>query len=158
MEGNRWVQYTPEKREASNKYSQLKQRSKDKKLELLWKREDFILWYKRIPKKCYYCRCTLDVIQRFWKLNDSKRKVTRRRSLEIDRLQDESYSEKNCRLACYWCNNAKSDVFTPDEFKKIGRTIGKVIKSKVKDTKEAPPLPFAMYGDRMACGLPGRKP
>lgn len=130
-----WVQYTPEEREASNKYSQLKQRSKAKGLELLWTREDFISWYKEVPKRCYYCGCTLDEIQRFWEINNSKRKMTRGKSLEIDRLKDESYSKNNCVLACYWCNNAKSDVFTPDEFKSIGWAIGKVIKSKVNTSK-----------------------
>ena len=134
-EKKRWVQYTPKEREASNKYSQLKQRSKAKGLELLWKREDFISWYKKVPKECYYCGCTLDDIRRFWELNDNKRKVTRGRSFEIDRLKDERYSENNCVLACYWCNNAKSDVFTPDEFQSIGEAIGKVIKSKVNNAK-----------------------
>ena len=36
--------------------------------------------------------------------------------LEIDRKKPkESYSEDNCVLACYFCNNDKSDVFESAE-------------------------------------------
>jgi hypothetical protein len=47
--------------------------------------------------------------------------------LEVDRIESkESYSPENCVLACYPCNNAKSDVFAYAEFMKIGSIIGKV--------------------------------
>jgi hypothetical protein len=48
-------------------------------------------------------------------------------SLEVDRKNNtEKYSFSNCVLACYPCNNAKSDVFSYDEFLEIGQTIGRV--------------------------------
>ncbi len=47
--------------------------------------------------------------------------------MEVDRkISKANYSPENCVLACYPCNNAKSDVFTYEEFIKIGREIGKV--------------------------------
>jgi hypothetical protein len=125
------MKYTPKEREASKRYSSLKSRSNKKRLK--WKREDFISWYINKPKKCYYCRCTEENIKKFREITESKRYVTRGKSFEIERLKDDGYSENNCVLACYWCNNAKSDVFTPEEFKPIGRVIGKVIRSKIKE-------------------------
>ena len=43
------------------------------------------------------------------------------------------YNPDNCVLACYWCNNAKTDAFTDKEFKPIGDIIGKTIKSIIND-------------------------
>lgn len=142
--------YTPEQREASDRYTRLKSRLKAKKKKLKekdpslrcpslqWDKQDFISWYtNKKPKKCHYCGCTKAYIEKFWKITDSKRYGTRGKSLEIDRLKDENYSENNCVLACYWCNNAKSDVFTPEEFKPIGCAIGKVIQSKIKKKKSS---------------------
>jgi len=119
--------YTPEERVASNRYSMIKNRT-----EIDWDREDFISWYINTPKKCYYCECTEEQIKKFHEITDSKRKKTRGKSFEIERLKDESYSENNCVFSCYWCNNAKSDVFTPEQFKSIGLEIGKVIRKSIK--------------------------
>jgi len=35
-------------------------------------------------------------------------------------------------MACYWCNNAKTDEFDGDEFKEIGEAIKKVWKKRLK--------------------------
>ena len=52
------------------------------------------------------------------------RKGRRGINLEVDRIEPkELYSPKNCILACYPCNNAKSDVFSFEEFKEIGKII-----------------------------------
>ena len=45
------------------------------------------------------------------------------------------YSPENCVLACYPCNNAKSDVFSYEEFLVIGLTIGRVKKLRTKSNK-----------------------
>ncbi len=127
--------YSKEEKIASNKYSSIKSRVKKKQeydLEECWKREDFIKWYIKSEKKCYYCKSTESEIKSFYKKTDSKRKSTRGNNLEIDRTEDGKYSESNCKLVCYWCNNAKSDVFSSIEFKSIGREIGLVIKEILK--------------------------
>jgi agmatine deiminase len=36
----------------------------------------------------------------------------------------------NLELSCYWCNNAKSDELRSDEFKSIGREIGKIMRRR----------------------------
>jgi hypothetical protein len=42
-----------------------------------------------------------------------------------DRPQESNYEYKpdNCVMAFYWCNNAKTDEFTEEEFKAVGKTI-----------------------------------
>lgn len=125
-------EYSKEEKIASNKYSSIKSRVKKKPgydLEKFWKREEFIKWYIKTEKKCFYCNSTDIEIKSFYERTTSKRKTTRGKNLEIDRKEDKEYSEDNCTFICYWCNNAKSDVFSSDEFKSIGLSIGSVIKS-----------------------------
>ena len=78
---------------------------------------------------CSYCGISLDQIKALGenkKLNN-KRSDTRGYTLEIDRmLPNLEYSKKNCCLACYWCNNAKTDEFSPKEFKPIARGINEI--------------------------------
>lgn len=78
---------------------------------------------------CSYCGISLDQIKALGenkKLNN-KRSDTRGYTLEIDRmLPNLEYSEENCCMACYWCNNAKTDEFSPMEFKPIARGINEI--------------------------------
>lgn len=53
--------------------------------------------------------------------------------MEVDRLRaNEGYIDNNIVLCCYWCNNAKTDEFTADEFKPIGLAIGEVFKNRLE--------------------------
>jgi hypothetical protein len=106
-----------------------------KKIKSLWKisEEDFLKWYlKKMKNGCHYCKQD-DVVYALKKNKfPEKGKGAFRRFLEIDRRNSSSsdgYKKSNCVLACYPCNNAKSNVFTEKEFKKIGKTIAKVIKN-----------------------------
>ena len=125
-------------RYAANIYNHLKARIKSKGegelKKFKWKKEDFISWYTKQDKKCAYCECELNTLQKFYDItcHQNKRK-TRGKSLEIDRKKDIPYSANNCVLACYWCNNAKTDVFTYEEFKPIGKVIGDVIKKRIRN-------------------------
>ena len=123
--------YTEEQKLASNRYSSIKARVAYK-LEEVWPREDFINWLISKEKKCCYCGCTQCELEKFYENNESKRKRTRGKTLEIERKEDKAYSSSNCELSCYWCNNAKSDVFSFDEFLPIGFEIGKAIRSITK--------------------------
>ncbi len=128
----RFIQYTEEQKIASNKFSSIKSRVKKKpgyNLDDYWSREDFIEWYIDIEKRCCYCNCTDIEIEKFYNKTVSKRNGTRGKTLEIERINDIPYSRENCKLSCYYCNNAKSDIFTYDEFKIIGKAIGAVIKT-----------------------------
>lgn len=124
--------YSADENAASKRYSSLKSRVQYD-LESSWTRENFIKWYVgQTSRKCCYCGCNEEELKAFYMANESKRKRTRGRSLEIERKEDEPYSERNCELACYWCNNAKSDVFTVKEFEPIGKAIGRAIKARIR--------------------------
>lgn len=80
-------------------------------------------------KECSYCGITVEKIKELGekgKLNN-KRSDTRGYTLEIDRkLPNLEYSSKNCCMSCYWCNNAKTDEFSPKEFKPIAKGINEM--------------------------------
>jgi len=85
-------------------------------------------------KECYYCGITIEKLE---KLADKKKlfnKTNRGWTLEIDRLKPNlEYSKDNCVMACYWCNNAKTDEFSDDEFKTIGLEIAKIWEKRLKE-------------------------
>ena len=57
---------------------------------------------------------------------------------KIDRkLPNLEYSEENCCMACYWCNNAKTDEFSPKEFKPIAEGIRKAWNERLKQIGKA---------------------
>lgn len=90
----------------------------------------FYEWYdSRLSEQrglCVYCHLSGDTTTYYHKtFRNGRRGLT----LEVDRKDNnEEYSPDNCVLACYPCNNAKSDVFLYEEFLKIGEAIGKVKK------------------------------
>jgi len=101
-----------------------------------WRKfENFQTWYQRQAKeqkdRCYYCHLPGDT-EKYYHQHfrpDKNRHYKRGLNLEVDRKDNnEPYSPSNCVLACYPCNNAKSDVFSYDEFVEIGRMIGKIKK------------------------------
>ena len=91
--------------------------------------------YKRDGKKCHYCRIKEENFIEIW--GPFYGGKTRGKRLEIDRKDNQKgYSEENCVLACAICNNAKSDKFTYEEFRKLGRVIREIwIKRILKNLK-----------------------
>ena len=79
-------------------------------------------------QKCEYCHITRKQIDDLIdKRKLYKKHITRGWSLEIDRKEPNlEYTKKNCVMCCYWCNNAKTDEFSYDEFKIIGNEIKKI--------------------------------
>lgn len=95
---------------------------------------DFKIWFEETPKKCHYCKITESDIEELLKLSGGQlTKRKRGRKLEIDRKQpNESYAIiTNLVFSCYWCNNAKTDTFSADEFKLIGEAIGETWKRRL---------------------------
>ena len=86
--------------------------------------EDFKEFIKS-KNDCEYCHITEDKIKVLIDAHQlNKKKDTRGWSLEIDRKKPNyEYTKENCVWCCYWCNNAKTDEFSYDEFKKIGKVI-----------------------------------
>jgi hypothetical protein len=88
----------------------------------------FYEWYKEQSQKqnecCHYCHLSGDTINKYGRWF---REGRRGHNLEVDKKDNSKpYSPENCVLACYPCNNAKSDVFTYKEFLEIGKAIQRV--------------------------------
>lgn len=91
--------------------------------------EDFLTWYYKENKVCHYCGLTeiqsqeivikgLLKSNRFPQNGVTGRGKARGMWLEVDRIKPKDpYSEHNCVLACYFCNNDKSDVFDGEDYK-----------------------------------------
>ena len=83
----------------------------------------FYKWYKNQYEKqggkCYYCKTDERVIAALFEIKFNNRKRTNRgKHLEIERKDsiNNKYSQGNCVLACYFCNNDKSDIFNEHEY------------------------------------------
>jgi len=87
--------------------------------------------YERDRRECYYCGIKEEDFIRIWgKFYGGK---TRGRKLEVDRKDNgKGYSLENCVLSCSICNNAKSDKFTEEEFKRVGKSIKQIWLSRDK--------------------------
>jgi hypothetical protein len=93
--------------------------------------ETFDLWYKKQIKQCHYCHIEEVLVQeivmrglltsaRFPKKGLNARGRNRGKWLEVDRKKPkENYSAANCVLACYFCNNDKSDVFNETQYQEF---------------------------------------
>jgi hypothetical protein len=92
--------------------------------------DTFKKWYLFQNNCCIYCGLTnLESIKLSEKFPKSTRGGKRGFSLELDRkdsnIIDYSILENLC-LACYWCNNAKTNYFSFEEFKIIGNAIQQI--------------------------------
>ena len=83
------------------------------------------------PKQCYYCGIDMKTINELnnasvsnsslsWSHSKGLTKRQTRMTLEVEQLNPNGgYVKGNIVWACSWCNNAKTDTFTEDEFKNI---------------------------------------
>ncbi len=93
--------------------------------------DDFVMLV--MNDHCDYCGITNDEINALADKHQLRKKNFRGWTLEIDRLDSNlEYSKDNCVLACYWCNNAKTDEFTFEEFKEVGKVIRKIWDKRLK--------------------------
>lgn len=73
-----------------------------------------------IEDNCYYCGISVEQINEISSGCKLYTKRPRGYTLEIDQIQPaKGYSDLNCVASCYWCNNAKTDEFSKNEFKNI---------------------------------------
>jgi len=78
-------------------------------------------------KECHYCHISLDALYILFDNKQIRKKNTRGWELEIDRCDSNlEYTKDNCVMACYWCNNAKTDEFCETDFIDIGKEIRKI--------------------------------
>ena len=81
--------------------------------------------YERDGIKCHYCGIEeKDFIPIWGEFYGGKKRGP---TLEVDRRDNrQGYVIENCVLACAVCNNAKSDKFTYEEFKRVGDVIKEI--------------------------------
>lgn len=86
-------------------------------------------------RKCAYCGVPENKLDLLYTVRSG-----RGNRLEYDRIISRdnndnkiAYSLDNIVLACYWCNNAKTDTFSPKEFKPIAKGINQVWNEKLKE-------------------------
>jgi len=94
----------------------------------------FFNWYEGRSTKCEYCGVTEEELALLNKDEQMiNKRTTRGRTLELDRKKpNEPYDNlDNLVMCCYWCNNAKTDTFTHDEFKIVGEAIGSIWKNRL---------------------------
>jgi hypothetical protein len=84
---------------------------------------EFYKWYLTQFEKqngcCYYCKTEESVLTTlFEKKYASVKRPNRGKHLEVERRDSDSnkYNKTNCVLACYFCNNDKSDIFSENEY------------------------------------------
>ena len=81
--------------------------------------KDFYSWYNKTPKICCYCGVSEETLENVWN-NHWRTKRGRGRKLEVERVDStlNLYNSTNCKLACYFCNNHKSDLITQEHYDK----------------------------------------
>lgn len=96
---------------------------------------ELFLWWERQFKVCYYCKLPEAELERLHNQpgHINKRYPKRGKSLELDRKDPHlPYSDiDNLVLACYWCNNAKTDTFTSEEFMEVGKVFKEIWKKRL---------------------------
>lgn len=77
---------------------------------------------------CAYCETSIELIRRiieaarndktvFYRFRGTRGGGIRGESLEVERRDpDAGYNPANCSLACYFCNNDKSNVYTESDY------------------------------------------
>lgn len=96
--------------------------------------ESFHNWYLTTGRHCHYCGISEEQINQLWQKDPLLTKRKRGKALEIDRKKpNDSYENpNNLVLSCYWCNNAKTDTFSEEEFLEIGKSIKKIWEKRLQ--------------------------
>jgi len=108
--------------------------------EKLGKRK-FYEWYHKQPKKCAYCGIEEGKLQKIFDKEKGIIHTKRNRGhiLELERKNTESneYSPANCVLACYLCNNHKSDLISErDHLKYFAKDTYNYLNDKYEELKK----------------------
>lgn len=130
---NSWINYNDENKRIENLATVARIESEIGKFIT---KNNFINWYKEYkPKRCCYCGIEEEDLKMYFNeqnkqyfVNEYDKARQRGKFLEIERIvtapKDKNvYSIKNCALACYICNNAKSDFLSTKSFKPIAKGI-----------------------------------
>ncbi len=77
----------------------------------------FFEWFRKQPRICAYCGIEEHKLEELFAAGVLSTKRGRGKSLELERKDSKSnlYTEGNCVLACYFCNNHKSDIISEED-------------------------------------------
>lgn len=102
-------------------------------------------WFNKenFQKGCSYCGTTNETSEALYKIQqeglrpDATRGGKRGKRLELDRVDPNLPYDNlnNIVWCCYWCNNAKSNFFSKEEFEPIAKEIGKSIEKIMANYK-----------------------
>lgn len=130
------------------KTTPMKEIEKDTSYELLLKPKKFVKML--INSNCYYCGISVENILSLSRDSQLFTKRARGYSLEVDQKEAyEFYTDKNCVASCYWCNKAKADEFTVEEFRCIAKGMNTVWNQRL--VKENVVFPATNYEKKEDC-------
>lgn len=134
LPGATLTKWTNELRPRWEPLAKVRALSKSKKIQNF---ENFYNWFINHPDKsyCHYCKITEVQIAELRSRDKlyTKRFSTRGMKLELDRKDPSQLYDNtdNIVFCCYWCNNAKTDTFTHDEFLEVGKSFEKIWKQRL---------------------------
>ena len=105
-------------------------------------------WEKENGRCCGYCGISEKQIISLDSDNEikTKRFYSRGKTMEIDKIKaDGEYTKCNIILSCYWCNNAKTDEFSLEDFKCIAKGINRVWNQRLSSTNSSVKFPIDTY-------------
>jgi hypothetical protein len=98
------------------KYRRLKSSAQQRSITVDFDKEEFMAWFEGEQKQCHYCGIEE---HRLHQHHDPKQ-----RRLTVDRKDSKRhYCVNNICLACFRCNNMKSNFFTSEEWMGIALNI-----------------------------------
>lgn len=98
----------------------------------------FFEWFRNHTRTCFYCEVEEYKLKELFDAGMLKTKRGRGRSLELERRDATSnlYSKENCVLACYFCNNHKSDIISEeDHLEHFSANIRRYLEDKYQQLK-----------------------
>lgn len=115
--------------------------------------DDILSWDKFVKMmtqdNCGYCGVSIEQINKISNYHKLYTKRSRGYTLEIDQKEpNNGYKDDNCVACCYWCNNAKTDEFSVEDFKEIAKGINIVWNKRLGPKKgfdDIVKFPFNTY-------------
>lgn len=108
---------------ASNKFSKLRANARARGIEIEFTRDEFDEWLSKQEQVCVYCGIEASRL--------AAHRDKKSRKLTVDRANNqESYKLSNICLACFRCNNMKSNFFTAEQWREIAT---KFIKPRIDE-------------------------
>lgn len=134
---NEGIEIRNEIKRANQLFNARKGKGDFDKFEKLGRRK-FFEWYEQQPKSCSYCGIEEEKLQEIFDFENGilQTKRGRGRVLELERRDaiNNEYSPENCVMACYLCNNHKSDLISEkDHLKYFAKDIYKYLDDKYNE-------------------------